>query len=66
MLPSERAERRVKRIGVIVLIIMALIFLTWMIGLLLRALRGSLEQRKLPEESNAPAVYSEQTFRRFR
>ena len=51
MYPSDTAERRIKRIGVILIIVMALIFLIWMIGLIARALRGTLEQREFPEEA---------------
>ena len=50
MLPSEKSERRIKRLGVIILLIFALIFLIWMIGLIAHALRGSLQQRAEPPE----------------
>jgi len=56
MLPSERAERFVRRLGCAALILLALYILVWLFGFVSRTFRGAVEQRELPEDARSPLV----------
>lgn len=56
MLPAEKSERLVRRIGYLALILMAIIIIVWLVGFIGRVTRMSLEQREVPEEERAPAA----------
>jgi hypothetical protein len=56
MLPAEKSERWVRRIGYLALILMAIIIIVWLVGFISRVTRMSLEQREAPEEGRAPAA----------
>ena len=60
MLPSEKAERWVRRIGYVALILLFLYIVRWMAVFISGAAGKALDQRKeyLPEES-APVVETE-------
>jgi hypothetical protein len=57
MLPSEKAERWVRRIGYAALILLAIYILRWLVGFIGGTAQKALEQREehLPE-SRAPVV----------
>jgi hypothetical protein len=55
MLPSEKAERWVRRIGYAALILIALYAITWLTSFIFRITRQALRQRTLPGDARAPA-----------
>ena len=61
MLPSEKAERWVRRIGYLALILILLFVIWWLVGFIGRAARRSLEQREAPPEACLPAVETSAT-----
>ena len=54
MLPSEKAERWVRRIGYAALILIALYVIVWLASFISRITRQALEQRAVPTEAGAP------------
>lgn len=56
MLPSEKVERRIRRIGLTILILMALYMLVWLVGFISRIFRSAVEQRELPPEARSRVV----------
>lgn len=56
MLPSEKAELFVRRVGYTALILIALFILVWLFGFVSRIFRQVMAQRELPEEARAPRV----------
>jgi hypothetical protein len=51
MLPSEKAELWVRRVGYTVLILLALYIVQWIAGFVYRVARQVLEQRRPPPEA---------------
>lgn len=56
MLPSEKAELWVRRVGYAALVVIAAFILTWMVRFIARATRDALEQRNVPTEGRALLV----------
>jgi hypothetical protein len=56
MLPAEKAERWVRRIGYLALVLAAAFILLWLVGFINRSVRGYVEQREAPEEGRAPTA----------
>jgi hypothetical protein len=56
MLPAEKAERWVRRIGYLALVLIAAFIILWLVGFINRSMRGYVEQRELPEEGRAPTA----------
>ena len=56
MLPSERVERRIRRIGLAILILIALYALVWLVGFISRIFRSAVEQREIPPEARLRVV----------
>ena len=56
MLPSEKAERFVRRVGYAVLVLIALYIIVWLFGFVSRAFRQVMEQREIPEDARSPLV----------
>jgi len=56
MLPSEKAEQWVRRVGYAALILMALYIVVWMFRFISGHYHKALEQRELPPEARAPVV----------
>ncbi len=56
MLPGEKAERWVRRIGYLALVVIAAYIILWLVGFINRSMRGYVEQREVPEEGRAPAA----------
>ena len=54
MLPSERSERWTWRLGLTVLVLMALFILVWLVGFISRTFRQAVQQRELPPDTDAP------------
>ena len=54
MLPSEKAERWVRRVGYAVLILIALYIIIWLTGFVLRIVRQAVGQRAISVEGRAP------------
>jgi len=53
MLPSEKAERWVRRVGYAALALIALYIVVWLAGFISRATRRALQQREQAAESAA-------------
>jgi len=57
MLPAERNERLVRRIGFAILVVMALYIIIWVVRFVSGVTHKSLDQREVPtEEGAAPLV----------
>jgi hypothetical protein len=56
MLPAEKTERWVRRIGYLALVLVAAFILLWLVGFINRSVRGYVEQREAPEEGRAPTA----------
>ena len=56
MLPSEKAEQWVRRVGYAALILMALYIIVWIFRFISGHYHKALEQRELPPEARAPVV----------
>jgi hypothetical protein len=56
MLPAEKTERWVRRIGYLALVVVAAFILLWLVGFINRSVRGYVEQREAPEEGRAPTA----------
>jgi hypothetical protein len=56
MLPGEKAERWVRRIGYLALVVIAAFIILWLVGFINRSMRGYVEQREVPEEGRAPTA----------
>lgn len=56
MLPSEKAELLVRRVGYALLVLIALYIIVWLFGFISRAFRQAVEQREMPEDARAPLV----------
>ena len=56
MLPSEKAERRIRMIGLAILAVMALYVLVWLVGFISRIFNRAVEQREGPPEARARVV----------
>jgi len=56
MLPSEKAEQWVRRVGYAALILMALYIVVWVFRFISGHYHKALEQRELPPEARAPVV----------
>lgn len=57
MLPAERNERLVKRVGIAICLLMALYIIIWMIRFISGNFHKALEQRNVPvDESRARVV----------
>ncbi len=56
MLPSEKAERWVRRIGYAALILVVLYVLLWITRFISGTYRRAMQQREPPPEAKAPAV----------
>jgi hypothetical protein len=56
MLPSEKAEMWVRRIGFTVLILIALYITIWLVRFIHGNYHKALEQREPPPEARAPIV----------
>jgi len=56
MLPSEKAELFVRRLGYAVLVLIALYIIVWLFGFVSRAFRQVMEQREIPEDARSPLV----------
>ncbi|MFB3882113.1 MAG: hypothetical protein ACE149_12670 [Armatimonadota bacterium] len=56
MLPSEKSELWVRRIGIAVLVILALYIVVWLVRFIYGNYHKALQQRQLPPEARAPAV----------
>jgi len=55
MLPSEKAERWVRRVGYAALILIVLYIIFWVVGFISRIMHRALKQRNLPDDSGVPA-----------
>jgi len=51
MLPSERSELWLRRIGYALLVAIALYIVIWVTGFIYRVTRQALQQRELPPEA---------------
>ncbi len=56
MLPSEKAERWVKRVGFAALVLIALYILIWLARFVWGNYHKALEQRQLPPDARAPIM----------
>jgi len=56
MLPSEKAERWVRRIGYAALVLIALYIVIWIAHFIVDNYGKAMEQRRFPEEGRAPLV----------
>jgi len=56
MLPSEKSELWVRRVGYAALILMALYIIVWIFRFISGHYRKALEQREFPPEARAPVV----------
>jgi len=56
MLPSEKSELWVRRVGYAALILMALYIVVWIFRFISGHYHKALEQRELPPEARAPVV----------
>ena len=56
MLPSEKAERWVRRVGYAALILMALYIIVWIVRFISGHYGKAMEQREFPEEAKAAPV----------
>jgi Na+-transporting methylmalonyl-CoA/oxaloacetate decarboxylase gamma subunit len=56
MLPSEKWELWVRRIGYTVLILMALYIIVWVVRFIGKNYGRAMEQREIPPEARAPIV----------
>lgn len=56
MLPSEKAERWVRRVGYAALIFVALYILIWVVRFIGGTYHRAVEQREPPPEGEAPIV----------
>ena len=56
MLPSEKAELFVRRLGYAVLVLIALYIIVWLFGFVSRAFRQAIDQREIPEDARSPLV----------
>ena len=56
MLPSEKAELWVRRVGYAALILMALYIVVWIFRFISGHYQKALEQREFPEEAKAARV----------
>ncbi len=56
MLPSEKSELWVRRIGYIALILIALYIIVWLVRFVSSNYGKAMEQREIPPEARAPAV----------
>ena len=56
MLPAEKTERWVRRIGYLALVLMLAFIILWLVGFINRSVRGYVEQREVPEEGRAPTA----------
>jgi hypothetical protein len=54
MLPSEKAERWVRRVGYAALILIALYIVVWLTRFIWGNYHKALEQRQFPSEATAP------------
>lgn len=53
MLPAEKTERWVRRIGYLALVLITAYIILWLVGFINRSVRGYVEQREVPEEGRA-------------
>lgn len=51
MLPGEKAERLVRRVGYLALVLIGLYIVVWVSGFIWRITRQALEQRAVPDET---------------
>jgi len=58
MLPSEKAEIWVRRVGYAALILLALYITIWLVGFIYRNYHRALEQRQFPPEARARVEFS--------
>ena len=59
MLPSERNEMLVRRVGVTLIVLMALAVLVWVVSFINRRAHRLLQQRSIPvEEGRAHVLYA--------
>jgi len=56
MLPSEKVERLIRRIGLAILVLIALYCLVWLVGFISRIFHRALEQREIPPEARSRVV----------
>lgn len=56
MLPAEKTERWVRRIGYLALVLIAAYIILCLVGFINRSVRGYVEQREVPEEGRAPTA----------
>lgn len=56
MLPSEKAELWVRRVGYAALVLIAAFILIWMVRFIARVTRDVLEQRNVPTEGRSLLV----------
>ena len=56
MLPSEKSELFVRRLGYALLVLIALYIIVWLFGFVSRAFRQAMEQRDVPEDARSPLV----------
>ncbi len=61
MLPSEKAERWVRRIGYVALILLVLYIIRWLVGFVGGTARKAVEQREQLPEARAPVLESAET-----
>jgi hypothetical protein len=58
MLPSEKAERWVRRVGYAALILIALYILVWVVRFIWGNYHKAMEQRQFPAEAKAPVEFT--------
>jgi len=58
MLPSEKAERWVRRVGYAALILIALYILFWVVRFVWGNYHKAMEQRQFPPEARAPVEFT--------
>lgn len=51
MLPAEKAERWVRKVGYLALVLIGLYIVVWLVGFIGRTTRQALEQRAVPDET---------------
>ena len=56
MLPSEKSELWVRRIGYTGLILIALYIIVWLVRFISSTYGKAMEQREIPPEARAPVV----------
>ena len=56
MLPSEKAELLVRRVGYALLVLIALYIIVWLFGYISRIFKQTVQQRDMPEDARAPLV----------